>query len=588
MNEVLFRQLFKNKYLLNKVLSFVPLINKSQYVDKGSSPTEKLLPSFGIKKFGSASNLCKHKCFRLLHYIIKLPENVKDQMRREHGLHCDLFMMENVIPFLECCNDYQIFLDFYTRFPEAFKLANMYYNDTLFKPALGSKGTTKLAFESACLPANFEIIRHLSRDGFKADKRSGQTLINILSNKNCSMELLKYIVEELKVTLITPEAKYLAIESGRIEVIEYIYVNCKIDRTDRMPNPLDTTTQKCQQLPSLQVVEFICTKDPKAIDINDAIDQNRLDIFIYMCEHFRELVQLEKVLIERVCSSGALDVLKYIHQKLFISADPVGYFVDLNFMRNAVNNGHLEIVKFLTYDFTVKSSSYVMDLAAAKGYFEIVQFLHESRTDGCSISAMDGAIKNGHLKIIEFLHNHRTEGASPNIIDYASQIGRLDIIKFMIENNRTEGFSGLAINWAVAQGRLDIVQYLTPHLSKDTRAKMAEAVVNAAHIGSVDILDWLVEHGYKLLENNCMMAAIGNGHLQVVQYLVNRNNTKIAVTAEQVSLAIEENRVVSPASLKKLYDFNHKFHASFMLIDHRQFMIDYTKSSSFFSSLFKK
>ncbi|EGG25033.1 hypothetical protein DFA_03279 [Cavenderia fasciculata] len=468
--------------------------------------------SFGIKNFGTAANLCYVKCFRLLHYIMMLPEPLKDRLRREHGLHCDIFSLKAVVPFLRCCNDYKIYLDIYNLFKSAFTQAKV-LPDPL---------------KEACLAGNIDIIKHLCTTvGFKADDCClGRAFES--PNTEGVMQVIQYLVKEQGVRKgLTITTMTHAFQTKRMDVIQFIFENTMYEAAFEK-HILANASQTCN-VEIIKYVEKMMVARGHVSSLqyifSHPLKNDAMETLHYLAKKYPEGFNDQNVYI---ASSKGLEPIKYIHERFKEKSVPAKYYDVPHLVDSASSKGQLDVVKYMLEECRTPPLRKFMDTAAITGNLDIVEYFHQSTTVGCSKAAMDGAIKNGHLNVIQFLHNFTTEGGSPNIINIASQIGRLDIIKFMIENNRTEGFSGLAINWAIAQGRFDIAEYLNPHLPREKRATMSDAVVNAAHIGDVYWVDWAIREGYQLNPQDCMMAAIKNGHLGVVQYLVNHQDFKLS------------------------------------------------------------
>ena len=83
-----------------------------------------------------------------------------------------------------------------------------------------------------------------------------------------------------------------------------------------------------------------------------------------------------------------------------------------------------------------------MDVAAENGQLEVVKWLHENRTEGCTEKAMGWAAYNGHLEVVKWLYENdaesRKKSCTTNSIICAYNGDHFDIANWLQEN-RPEG-----------------------------------------------------------------------------------------------------------------------------------------------------
>ncbi|GLE09006.1 hypothetical protein PINS_up020481 [Pythium insidiosum] len=194
----------------------------------------------------------------------------------------------------------------------------------------------------------------------------------------------------------------------------------------------------------------------------EAYTSGKLEMMKYMYEHGASR-RLSLTLV-RACEEGDLETVKYLLSK--------GEGFLKTAMKEAVCNGHLEIVKYLhenTQDVhTVASRVVAMNYASAERPPRHPQVSPRERarsrlpqrsrwtalpcaatstscgsctsTDAraCTTKAMDQAAANGHLAVVEYLHANRMEGCTTAAMDYAALRNHLDIVRFL-HANRSEG-----------------------------------------------------------------------------------------------------------------------------------------------------
>ena len=136
---------------------------------------------------------------------------------------------------------------------------------------------------------------------------------------------------------------------------------------------------------------------------------------------------------------------------------------------NAIKAGDLCVIKEYSYAFQrskycdekiLKWFKDMMNLAAENGHLEVVKWLSENRKEGCTTDAMDRAARNGYFEVVKWLSKNRKEGCTSNAIDWAAEKGHLEVVKWLSEN-RKEGCSQQAMDWAVGDGHLEIVKWLS-------------------------------------------------------------------------------------------------------------------------------
>ena len=77
----------------------------------------------------------------------------------------------------------------------------------------------------------------------------------------------------------------------------------------------------------------------------------------------------------------------------------------------------------------------LMDIAAALGSLETVKYLQE-RDLHCTEAAMYYAIVNGHLDIVKYLYYNYNINYEYSMLKIASKYKQIDIIKFCVENKK--------------------------------------------------------------------------------------------------------------------------------------------------------
>lgn len=191
-------------------------------------------------------------------------------------------------------------------------------------------------------------------------------------------------------------------------------------------------------------------------------------------------------------------------------------------MTSAIRVGNLATLQLLSaYQPLDQSLPLPMDEAAQSGQLKVVQWLHELGFP-CRSTAMDAAAAHGHLEVVQWLHHNRTEGCTVIASAMAALNGHMDVIQWLHEHRSASLNTGI-MHWAVLHGHLAIVRYVHAHSDRADWWTGSE-LQNAAKNGHLATVKWLHENGLGGDVNADVVSA--NGHLEVVQYLMQHCNAK--------------------------------------------------------------
>ncbi|KAF0724173.1 hypothetical protein Ae201684P_016399 [Aphanomyces euteiches] len=211
-----------------------------------------------------------------------------------------------------------------------------------------------------------------------------------------------------------------------------------------------------------------------------------------------------------------LDAVKYLVDVLHMEPQH-GLFV-------ACDRGHLEVLKFLysrmhlskmpeLYGNAQDKSLYFI-IAFARGYMDsIVPYLVD-QLDGQLDIAVDMAVSKGHLPATKYLLE-RDSTYSSLAFEKAARLGTLDILEWIIDKKYTRN-NDKAFETAAEFGQLQIVQFLQPHVKRLT---LCEAYLKAATSRHRDVATYLTA----LATEDELVAwferAVIQGNLPAVQFL---------------------------------------------------------------------
>ncbi|EGG15531.1 hypothetical protein DFA_10373 [Cavenderia fasciculata] len=170
---------------------------------------------------------------------------------------------------------------------------------------------------------------------------------------------------------------------------------------------------------------------------------------------------------------------------------------------NAASLGHIPLLKlFYQYSPHLVASINVSYAACKSGSVETVKYIDQFRhlidyndeTNNIhNVTTMEFQVATnyGRLKVIEYLHENRTETLDENgihLMEHACYSRNLDIVKFL-HYNRTEGATDKAINLAIGNGDLEIVQFLFTN-----RAEINVAQALEKSLPHIEVFKFLYAH----------------------------------------------------------------------------------------------
>lgn len=272
-----------------------------------------------------------------------------------------------------------------------------------------------------------------------------------------------------------------------------------------------------------------------AIDL--AISNGHCEVVKFLMENNingagRSYLDWQSIVI--ACAKGYLDMVKLMSN--------YGHPLSIHHLAEAVDKGHLELVKWLHVRVHNKQKTITLDIACGNGHLDVTQWLmrHAPKRYTISYSALDLASQNGHLDMVRWLVElpdemfsmpmntfDRRESLFTRIsphtaydaMNYASERGHLAIVKFLHE--RGYQCSSYAIERASMNNHQEVVEYLLLELGLHCTPNVIHFACMSGHIS---MIIWLVEHGYGSDDDNdrdkSMLMACENGNLDTVKALM--------------------------------------------------------------------
>ena len=160
--------------------------------------------------------------------------------------------------------------------------------------------------------------------------------------------------------------------------------------------------------------------------------------------------------------------------------------------------------------------------ACEQGLFDVVRYLAKNKTDTRHHDrALAWAAARGHLDIVKYLveicgANIRSNNSRP--LEWAAEDGCLGVIKYFEEHNLSTKDITYIFIAAVVGDKQNIARYLVEKYGSVVRSVYSEALGEAADLGHLNMVKYLVEE-CGAANVNAIQWAADNEHRDVVKYL---------------------------------------------------------------------
>lgn len=123
-----------------------------------------------------------------------------------------------------------------------------------------------------------------------------------------------------------------------------------------------------------------------------------------------------------------LDIMQYLHERGEVCTEAA--------ITDAANKGHIEVVKWIHENCDVRCSPYAIELAAFQGDLEMVRWLYENRPEASYVShALTNAVQQGHLEVVKYLREHSEFMSIDDAISYAIGNGDVEMVTYLCATN---------------------------------------------------------------------------------------------------------------------------------------------------------
>ncbi|EFA84978.1 hypothetical protein PPL_01972 [Heterostelium album PN500] len=278
------------------------------------------------------------------------------------------------------------------------------------------------------------------------------------------------------------------------------------------------------------------------------------------------LLQYDSIFIN-LAKIGRLEDLKYLWELFDINNRRIAKHISKHYefssfqeiFRNAVENNHMEVVKFLmdpaikfpwSYESALvispKSKSLEMvqylsklfdqhnrdfkkvpkvyDEAAKVGRVDIIEWLIQNRPQDREGNNMyDGAISNKHIHVVQFLlgAGSKYDNTSGNLHGFAANVGQFEMLKLFhqkVSYNRYFSVQ-VAITGAVRCNNLEMLIWISKNYDSKQLVYPLNLIEIAVENNNLEMVKWLTENTPAMTTHKAMDSAASNNNLEIVKYL---------------------------------------------------------------------
>ena len=278
--------------------------------------------------------------------------------------------------------------------------------------------------------------------------------------------------------------------------------------------------------PASHVLEIndICTEIVKFMQIQDIIpevinadDQESFSTIVRSTKFSKELTR--KILIHAAMADKLWVISKIAERKGQISDRMIIYKI-------FVMHGHIQSLVKCTSGLKQMDVYNLQDIAAKNGRLQCLRYLYHkhgswfNRTH--AITLLNLTIQNNHFECFEFIMKTNIV-LGPTVITTASEYGRVRYLEVLCPKigRGYECCSSRALLAAITNGHMNVIKYFEPYLNSWIDPECVEAAITA---GNVPMLKFITPHILKQRDfespiNKLQKFAILNGQMECYEYL---------------------------------------------------------------------
>uniref|UniRef100_A0AAV1U1T6 Ankyrin repeat-containing domain n=1 Tax=Peronospora matthiolae TaxID=2874970 RepID=A0AAV1U1T6_9STRA len=350
----------------------------------------------------------------------------------------------------------------------------------------------------------------------------------------------------------TSKAMDYAACNGHLSMVQWLHEH----RTEGMTTRAMDLAAQSGHLHVLQWLQDNRSAGCTPSAVNYAATEGHLHIVRWLCDIRKEMCSPSAMI--NAARRGHLSIIKYLSARFHTLFASVGSKMVLV----AIANGQAAVLVWLTSVLPVKSlkceedAESWMDVASTYGQVDILKWFHDhaavlstgvDKRTTCTAAAVTNAARSGHYDVLVYLHandlmNLTDESDATDALVAAVEGGHHDCTEWLVAQFRTVYEKDpctmtTVMDAGAASGHVGILQLLRDNPSTSKWQTSSKAIDRAARYGFIDVLRWLhvncstqgEENSSPQKEPNqtdshwtpiALELAVTNGHLQVVQYLI--------------------------------------------------------------------
>ena len=433
------------------------------------------------------------------------------------------------------------------------------------------------AMHLAALYGKFEIVKYLAeRDCNQTvlcQDTKQYTALHMAAEKG-HIEIVKYLIETQRGcdlasrTIFGDTVLHRAVISGNLELFKYL-IGIKCNPEWQGAYEKRALHIACER-GHLEIIKYAleelhcdcsCMDDAGYTPLHyTALCDGNLDLIEYMltkCDPYMP-GYAGRTLLHNACETGMLAIVKYLMEEKSLNV----YYNDdegNTAIHAAAENGKLDIMKYLAErNVNLECRGYLgrtpLHNACMKGHLNVVKFLIEEKA--CDLHCKDDggcllihvAAGCGMLDVVKYLAEEHTfdlfsmNNQKNTAIHCAAQSGSTELLRYLIAkkcNPRSLGFMDKApIHFAYVMGHTEVVRFLVEEEECDicyngeSRDDVIELAVRGGNVHLIKYLTGMLFDYPNELKRAPIQAACDAGHLEIMQYLVEKELCKLSFQDE--------------------------------------------------------
>jgi hypothetical protein len=223
-----------------------------------------------------------------------------------------------------------------------------------------------------------------------------------------------------------------------------------------------------------------------------------------------KVYQLSLPILSSAVRCGNLKLVKYL-------VEVKDAKITETIIQRACSKGDFDIVKYLMSKFEISPMAIneILITISGKGYLKLLKYLMKLTYQKPSTSGIINACSNGHLPVVKYLVETAKISPTLKCINSASQHGHLDVVQYLVETASLTP-TRIALEYVIANQHLNILQYFVEKKVSIT----SDTINNCIDNGANKVLKYLIETREIKPGESAIDLARNNRDLDTLKYLI--------------------------------------------------------------------